>query len=921
MLYIPVRLGELEMKAVVDTAAEVSIISDKVYSILKPQPPTVENIILQTADRNLKMKAMVVGRIPISLGSVQFEERLHVAPIGDDMLLGLDLITMYGMDISVRDSKLTIGLHEIPLHFGTKPQNATPHHVKRVTVYSAAVIPPNCVKRVNCNVEGDMESTFMFQPTHPSPIWSPRIVFDRGKDLSTYVVNLTDSYHRLPAGLPFGTAEEVTLVEPNIVDGQNFEETDISVKQTSVMDSPSIVPSHLTDLRDRSSESLSARQIFYLDNLLSEYQNVFARDDFDLGNFRAVTHKIDTGTANPIKQKMRRTPINFAQEEKAHLDKMLKAGVIKPSISEWASPPVLIRKRDGSVRWCIDYRALNSVTRKDVYPLPRIEECLDTLAGNISFSKLDASDAYWQIHVDQPDQEKTAFITRYGLYEFERMGFGLCNAPATFSRAMNLILCGLTWEIALAFLDDILVLGKSFEEHLKNLWIVLNRFQQFELKLKPKKCALLQTKVEFLGREVDNTGIHLRAEHVQAVQSWPVPKNTREVERFLGLVNYHRVFLKNYAKVAAPLYALTGKQPFKWEEAHQCAFESIKHMLITAPVLTLPDSTDGFVLDTDASDIALGAELLQIQNGEEKVISYGSCVLAKEQRRYCVTRKELLAVVLFTRFYRHYLLGKPFLVRTDHSSLRWLLNFKRPQPGQIARWIEELSQYDFHIEHRKGNKHVNADALSRIPQPPSSCSCYQLGSKLKDLPCGGCHHCERVHKRWAYFVEEVDDAVPLSKRSPVCKVSMTVPGTSDSPPSISPQVEEIGELREVTILRCSIPTVNAISLSDISDENFREAQEKETYFGPIRAWLESQTVPSQAEIMLWGAEQKFLWINRDLLILKDGLLYWKKDEQLFVVVPRALREQIMQVNHDLPSSAHPGCDRTFAKLTRVGNDK
>ncbi|XP_041466120.1 uncharacterized protein LOC121416727 [Lytechinus variegatus] len=514
------------------------------------------------------------------------------------------------------------------------------------------------------------------------------------------------------------------------------------------------------------------------------------------------------------------------------------------------------------------------------------------------------------------------------------MGFGLCNAPATFSRAMNLILRGLTWEIALAFLDDVLVLGKSFEEHLKNLRIVLNRFQQFELKLKPKKCSLFQTKVEFLGRDVDKTGIHLRAEHVQAVQSWPVPKNTREVERFLGLVNYHRVFLKDYAKVAAPLYALTGKQAFKWDEAHQCAFESIKHMLSTAPVLTLPNSTDGFVLDTDASDIALGAELIQIQNGEEKVIAYGSCVLAKEQRRYCVTRKELLAVVLFTRFYRHYLLGKPFLVRTDHSSLRWLLNFKRPE-GQIARWIEELSQYDFHIEHRKGNKHVNADALSRIPQPPSTCSCYQLGSKLKDLPCGGCHHCERAHKRWAYFVEEVDDAVPLTKRSQVCEVSMTVPCTSesplsispqakeigelreipsDSPPSISPQAKEISELRELTILRCSIPTVSAISLSDISDENFREAQEKETYFGPIRAWLESQTVPSQAEIMLWGAEQKFLWVNRDLLILKDGLLYWKKDEQLFVVVPRALREQIMQVNHDLPSSAHPGCDRTFAKI-------
>ncbi len=196
-----------------------------------------------------------------------------------------------------------------------------------------------------------------------------------------------------------------------------------------------------------------------LGNLLSEFQDVFAKDELDLGSFTSIEHAIDTGDAMPVKQRIRRTPACFAGEEEAQLKKMLGAGVIQESISEWASAPVLIRKRDGSVRWCIDYRLLNDVTVKDVFPLPLIDDCLDTLAGSVWFSKLDANAAYWQIKIKEEDRKKTAFITKYGLYEHIKMGFGLCNAPATYSRVMNLVLRGLTWKTVLAFLDDIAVLG------------------------------------------------------------------------------------------------------------------------------------------------------------------------------------------------------------------------------------------------------------------------------------------------------------------------------------------------------------------------------------------------------------------------------------------------------------------------------
>ena len=283
------------------------------------------------------------------------------------------------------------------------------------------------------------------------------------------------------------------------------------VAKTTLVDheKASTLPDHLEDLYERSSKLLGQDESSQLRHLLILYQDVFAVNDFDLGNFTAITHKIDTKDAKPVKQRLRRTPFCFADEEKAHLDKMLKAGVIEPSTSEWASAPVLVRKRDGSVRWCVDYRALNNITVKDVFPLPLVEECMDTLAGNKWFSKLDANSAYWQIKIEPEDQCKTAFLTKYGLYSFVRMPFGLCNSPATYSRMVSLVLRGLTWDVVLAFLDDILVLGSDFENHLRNLEEVFKRMREYQLKLKPRKCELLQEEVSFLGRIIRHGCIEL----------------------------------------------------------------------------------------------------------------------------------------------------------------------------------------------------------------------------------------------------------------------------------------------------------------------------------------------------------------------------------------------------------------------------
>lgn len=389
-----------------------------------------------------------------------------------------------------------------------------------------------------------------------------------------------------------------------------------------------------------------------------------------------------------------------------------------------------------------------------MFPLPIIDECIDLLIGNTWFSKLDANSAYFQVKVKEADKDKTAFITKYGTFQFLKMPFGLCNAPSTFSRVMNLVLKGLNWKVMLAFLDDILILRNTFQAHVQNLRSIFERFRLFGLKLKPKKCELFKLEVKFLGRTISKRGIEIGPGYVETVTSLPVPKNTKEVENFCGFANYHRNFIKDFAKLATPLYAITGKRQFHWGEEQQSAFEKVKLALTNAPVLVIPNLEDTFILDTDASDQAIGAVLSQVQNKHERVIAYASSALTQEQKRYCTTRKELLAVVKFTRQFRHYLLGRPFLVRSDHSSLRWIMNFKNPN-HQLARWLEELRQYVFEVQYRPGSKHCNADALSRLPT--ANCPHYRANVELSELPCKGCAYCTRAHNNWSQFNEEIDD--------------------------------------------------------------------------------------------------------------------------------------------------------------------
>ena len=489
---------------------------------------------------------------------------------------------------------------------------------------------------------------------------------------------------------------------------------------------------------------------------------------------------------------------------------------------------------------------------------------------------------YWQIEIAEEDRHKTAFITKYGLFEHKRMAFGLCNAPATFQRVIQFVLRGLTWNKVLAYIDDTIVLGRDFDDHMINLRTTFDRFRKYNLKLKPKKCCLFHTETVFLGRKVSAEGVSINPDNIVKVKKWPVPTSVKEVEKFLGFANYHREHMKDYASVTRVLYQLTGSRAvFKWHEEHQEAFEATKQRLISAPILSYPNAEDVFVLDTDASGHAIGAVLSQIQNDCEKVICYGSYILTPEQRKYCVTRRELLAVVRFTRQFRHYLLGRKFLLRTDHNSLTWLLRFKHIE-GQLARWIEELSQFDMIVQHRPGNKHGNADGLSRIPDEEQFCDCYKAGSSPELLPCGGCTFCSRAHHQWSRFQQDVDDVVPLAVKSVFC--------------------------REAT----------ESWLQSYTHKQLSEAQRLDPCLSRLIDWVSKDITPEQSEVTLCSPSVKYFYINRHQLVFKNELLLyrWKDNhsEKLLFVVPDSMKEEIMSLNHDLPLTGHMGITKTVSRI-------
>lgn len=489
-----------------------------------------------------------------------------------------------------------------------------------------------------------------------------------------------------------------------------------------------VVTSFEVDLVGAAVENEDQRAL--LRKLVEKNWDVFSQNSMDYGHTKTVQHEIPLVDSKPFRLPYRKIPPSQWQEVRDLLTEMEAAGVIRQSKSPYASPVVIVTKKDGSLRLCIDYRKLNSCSTRDAFPLPRIEEALEALGQAKFFSTLDLTSGYWQVEVAEHDKHKTAFSTPMGLFEANRMPFGLQNAPSTFQRLMTCCFGDLNFTHLLIYLDDLIIFSKTFEEHLERLQLVFDRLREHGLKLKPSKCQLMKKEVQYLGHIVSAEGIKTDPEKISKVKNWKTPTNRKEVLQFLGFAGYYRRYVKGYSTLAAPLYRLTSgdprkkkrkthkqtdsERPYLWTDECEEAFQHLKDRLVTAPILGYPDYNLPFVLQTDASGEGLGAVLAQIQNGVERVIAYASRGLSPPETRYPAHKLEFLALkwAVTDKFYDH-LYGRCFSVLTDNNPLKYVMTTaKLDATGQ--RWVSQLSSFEFDIQYRRGQNNANADALSRM---------------------------------------------------------------------------------------------------------------------------------------------------------------------------------------------------------------
>ena len=539
------------------------------------------------------------------------------------------------------------------------------------------------------------------------------------------VTNLSGFTSTLPPGLPLGTVQPVDLLvagsESAVANGDL-----VSVQKLSSSQQEWRIEKLLQELQ---LDKVPTEEAPQLREFLAQYHMVFSLQDGERGETGLVTMSIDTGDASPCRQPPRRMPFVVRQEVTKQLRDMQKNGVIQPSASPWSSPVVMVKKKDGSHRFCVDYRGLNARTKPDAFPLPRIDDLLDQLGGAKYFSTLDLASGFWKIQMEPQSRVKTAFTTPHGLYEFLVMPFGLTNAPAVFQRLIQKVISGLNpadgGDFVAAYLDDILVFSHTLSDHLDHLRKVLDRLLSVNLKLKPSKCKFVRKEVEYLGHVVTSSGLRPNARLTEAIQGFSRPEDVGAVRRFLGLASYYRRFIPRFAKIAHPLHGLTTKNaPFDWTSACETAFTTLKSKLVSPPVLAYRSFDKDFTLETDASILGLGAVLSQKQDDSRShPIAYASRALNRAEKNYSITELETLAVVWGISHFHFYLYGKAVRVLTDHSAVKAVLETSNPT-GKHARWWTKVygsGVRDVTIIYRAGRDNASADALSRSPygSPPA----------------------------------------------------------------------------------------------------------------------------------------------------------------------------------------------------------
>ncbi|XP_024658169.2 retrovirus-related Pol polyprotein from transposon opus [Maylandia zebra] len=660
---------------------------------------------------------------------------------------------------------------------------------------------------------------------------------------------------------------------------------------------------------------------------LNSVSDVFARGELDYGHTTVVRHKIRLSDPTPFKQRPR--PIHPSDYEavRLHLEQLCNSNIIRESESPFASPIVVVKKKNGQIRLCVDYRKLNNQTIKDAYALPNIEEAFTALSGSKWFSVMDLKSGYYQVEVEEEDKHKTAFVTPMGFWEFNRMPQGVTNAPSTFQRVMEKCMGSMNLKEVLVFLDDLIVFSNTLEEHEERLLRVLNRLKEFGLKLSPEKCHFFQKSVRYLGHIVSEQGVKTDPDKISALTTWPRPTNLSELKSFLGFTGYYRRFVKDYSKIARPLNDLTAgyvparklkhhkspsngdlNRPFneKWTPSCEEAFTTLIEKLTSAPVLGFADPRKAYVLHTDASSHGLGAALYQEEDGRLRVIAYASRGLSNCERRYPTHKLEFLALKwAVTDKFADYLYGADFTVMTDNNPLTYVLtSAKLDATGH--RWLAALSNFNFNIQYRAGKRNQDADGLSRRPH---------VSVETDDSTTA---EDERVKQFIAKFTEEGNSATfPKDALKAVCEKHQVhiSPDTTYHYCHYLPAAVECLAVDASAIpdefVQADILTGTS-TLPQLSQQDWAAEQRRDPIISRVIDLVHTGKRLSYRLRQKEEREVQLMLRVQDQLSLIDNVLYRKRVSQgqtLFqLVLPKEYREVALESLHD--AVGHMGLERT-----------